>query len=136
MTQSKCDRCGETAKDIDTGFSPGLHRMKHDCGGTWRVVRYTLIEFMPASHRASHLAAGNAGVWPHNGAERVYVEGVEQRQLDPRWAEVIEDGLRELPDGETALGEIPDDALPDIDADSEEVQRADYDLDREKDGEA
>lgn len=37
MISSKCDRCGEVATDIDAGFSPGLHEMKHDCGGTWRV---------------------------------------------------------------------------------------------------
>jgi hypothetical protein len=38
MTGSKCDRCGETVADIDAGFSPGVHGMRHDCGGTWRVV--------------------------------------------------------------------------------------------------
>jgi hypothetical protein len=38
MSASKCDRCGEVATDIDTGFSPGVHEMKHDCGGTWRVL--------------------------------------------------------------------------------------------------
>jgi hypothetical protein len=76
------------------------------------MARYTLIEFMPAQHWASHLAAGNAGVYPHNGAERVYVEGeVDSRDLHPRWATVIEDGLRELPEGETALADIPADAL-------------------------
>ena len=33
---SRCDRCGEVVTDIDAGFSPGLHEMAHDCGGTWR----------------------------------------------------------------------------------------------------
>lgn len=31
-----CDGCGETVSHIDAGFSPALHEMKHDCGGTWR----------------------------------------------------------------------------------------------------
>lgn len=32
---SICDGCGEIVADIDAGFAPGLHRMAHDCGGTW-----------------------------------------------------------------------------------------------------
>lgn len=36
--KSKCDKCGEVAADIDVGFSPGVHEMKHNCGGTWRVL--------------------------------------------------------------------------------------------------
>jgi hypothetical protein len=38
---SRCDKCGETITDIDAGFSPGLHEMAHECGGTWRVVETT-----------------------------------------------------------------------------------------------
>jgi hypothetical protein len=38
MGMSKCDKCGEIVDDIDAGFSPGLHKMHHDCGGVWRVV--------------------------------------------------------------------------------------------------
>ena len=38
MAYSKCDKCSEIVSDLDAGFSPGLHRMSHDCGGTWRVV--------------------------------------------------------------------------------------------------
>jgi len=35
--KSKCDRCGEVVEDIDAGFSPGRHEMRHGhCGGTWR----------------------------------------------------------------------------------------------------
>ena len=33
---SVCDGCGEVVADIDAGFSPALHAMGHDCGGTWR----------------------------------------------------------------------------------------------------
>lgn len=37
---SRCDRCGETVRDIDAGFSPGTHHMAHEgCGGTWQRVR-------------------------------------------------------------------------------------------------
>lgn len=39
MSASRCDKCGETVDDIDAGFSPALHAMKHDCGGTWRVAQ-------------------------------------------------------------------------------------------------
>jgi hypothetical protein len=35
---NRCDKCGEQVSDLDAGFSPGLHAMAHDCGGTWRVV--------------------------------------------------------------------------------------------------
>lgn len=35
---SRCDKCGEIVADIDAGFSPGLHEMAHECGGTWRRV--------------------------------------------------------------------------------------------------
>jgi len=39
---SQCDRCGEIIKDIDAGFSPGVHEMAHDCGGTWREIEIPL----------------------------------------------------------------------------------------------
>ena len=39
MGRSKCDKCGEIVSDLDAGFSPGMHGMKHGgCGGTWRVI--------------------------------------------------------------------------------------------------
>lgn len=84
-------------------------------GEHWRVHvmtgRYTLIEYMPAQHRESHLAAGNDGRYPHNGAVRVYVEGdVDARQLDARWTSIIKAGLRELPQGEATLSEVPAEA--------------------------
>jgi hypothetical protein len=31
-----CDKCGETVTDLDAGFSPAIHEMRHECGGTWR----------------------------------------------------------------------------------------------------
>jgi len=43
MSGSKCDRCGETVSDIDAGFLPAAHGMRHDCGGTWRrAVSYEI----------------------------------------------------------------------------------------------
>lgn len=72
---------------------------------------YTLIEYMPTHFRASHEAARNCGAWPLNGAVRVYVEGdVPSRDLDA-WATVIEDGIRTLPEGETAHDCLPEDAM-------------------------
>lgn len=35
---SRCDKCGEIVADIDAGFSPGLQKMGHECGGQWRRV--------------------------------------------------------------------------------------------------
>jgi hypothetical protein len=35
---SWCDGCGETVADTDAGFSPGVQRMAHDCGGKWVVL--------------------------------------------------------------------------------------------------
>lgn len=37
---SRCDKCGEIVSDIDAGFSPGLHEMGHECGGTWRRIMW------------------------------------------------------------------------------------------------
>lgn len=63
----------------------------------WGPPRETVVvEYMPPEHRASHEAAGNAGVYPHNGAVRircerscadrlahVWVDGEETADLDP-----------------------------------------------------
>lgn len=78
------------------------------------ATRYTLIEHIPVSARARGRAAFRAS-YPDNGAERVYVEcDVKPGSLDPVWAEVIEDGIDALPEGETALSEVPGDALAPI----------------------
>lgn len=54
---------------------------------------YTLIEYMPLHLRESHRAARNSGVYPHNGAVRVWVEGdlsiCEADYLDTEWASVV-----------------------------------------------
>jgi hypothetical protein len=72
---------------------------------------FTLIEYMPGHLRESHLAAGNSGVYPHNGAAREWIQGhLDDSQLDSRWASVVRVAAR-LPVGETALDEVPDDAI-------------------------
>jgi hypothetical protein len=54
MSASKCDRCGEVVADIDAGFSPGLHGMAHDCGGTWIRVPDAPESDDEADARADH----------------------------------------------------------------------------------
>lgn len=66
-------------------------------------MQATLIEYMPAHLRDSHIEAGNRGVYPANGACRVWVAGeVDEEDLDGEWAGVIE------------LGEPPEQDLPDV----------------------
>jgi hypothetical protein len=76
---------------------------------------YTLLEYMPVHLRSSHIAAGNSGRYPTNGAERVYVCDIEvqSRWLDSRWAEVIEDCISEtdLPEDCHTVYDIPSEAL-------------------------
>ena len=56
----------------------------------------SLIEYMPAYLRASHEAAGNRGVYPHNGAERVIVSGpVDPTELSD-WARIVREGDAEI----------------------------------------
>jgi hypothetical protein len=74
------------------------------------MIRYTLVEYMPRHLRNSHTQAGNRGSYPANGAERVYIEHeVLSRDLDPRWVEILEDGIRRE--------DIPEDALTGVLAD-------------------
>lgn len=96
---------------------------------------YTLIEYMPAHLRASHDAAGNSGVYPHNGAERAYVDGlILSSLLHPRWARIVEDGITELPAGEISLDDIPEGALaPECDPDEAAEERADREYEQAKD---
>lgn len=107
------------------------------CNGVDPEATYTLIEFMPAQHRSSHIKARNAGTWPHNGAERVYVEGdIDNGHLHARWASVIEDSIRgvDLPPGADVRQDIPEEALPEVrDLEDEAACRADYQMDAERD---
>lgn len=38
VSASQCTNCKELVTDLDAGFSPGLHSMMHECGGTWERV--------------------------------------------------------------------------------------------------
>lgn len=52
------------------------------------------VETMPAWLRASHVAAGNSGVYPHNGASRYVVSracAAELTEADPDWTSVVQD---------------------------------------------
>lgn len=49
-----------------------------------------VVEFMPASLRAAHTEANNAGLWPHNGAQRIRVSQAcadRMTEQDPDWVD-------------------------------------------------
>lgn len=53
----------------------------------------TLVEWMPDHLRASHCAAHNSGVYPHNGAIRIRCERTCAELIiesDPEWATTVE----------------------------------------------
>ena len=63
---------------------------------------YVLVETMPVSLRASHEAAGSAGVYPHNGARRVLMHRADAEELceaDGGWSRIIR-AARPEDDGE------------------------------------
>lgn len=41
------------------------------CGCSVATSETVQVEWMPEQHRSSHEAAGNSGVYPHNGAVRL-----------------------------------------------------------------
>ena len=78
--------------------------MSHDyhCGcGEWTgeacnwsgpASEMVVVEYMPPWLRASHEAAGNSGVYPHNGAVRVAVERSCADcaiKYDPDWKAIV-----------------------------------------------
>lgn len=76
----------------------------------------TLIEYMPECFRNAHREARNSGVYPHNGACRVWVSGeVAEEDLDPDWAGVVECG--EPPEDVLVLEDVPTDALKPVEDD-------------------
>jgi hypothetical protein len=46
-----------------------------------------LVETMPEHLRASHEAAGNHGVWPHNGAERFVTDRASV--VEDQWTRIV-----------------------------------------------
>lgn len=66
------------------------------------AAEYVVIETMPEHVRGSHRAAGNWGVYPHNGAERHVVERAEADEI----VAADEDGYDHIVDG-ADVGEYP-----------------------------
>lgn len=96
---------GDAASGYDYAAGPDGPIVRCRCGD-WsgqacdRVVparEAVTVEWMPRCHRASHEAAHNSGVWPHNGAERSRVaRGCADAMIeaDGDWCEIVEDSDR------------------------------------------
>jgi hypothetical protein len=60
------------------------------CDGEGLRSQMAVVEWMPEHLRASHVAAGNVGYWPHNGSQRVHVlPGCVQHIDQDEWVRVI-----------------------------------------------
>ena len=62
------------------------------CAWSGDKAETVLLEWMPDHIRASHVAAGNRGVYPANGAERLRVERSCAELIhrsDPEWTEIL-----------------------------------------------
>ena len=54
---------------------------------------YALVEYMPLPWRAQHAAAGNRGMYPHNGAQRLQVTSTCAERMideDAYWCSIVE----------------------------------------------
>lgn len=70
--------------DCDCGRMTGVR-----CAWHGPRAETVLMEWMPEHLRASHEAAGNRGVYPHNGAERVRCSRECAESLADAWTEVV-----------------------------------------------
>lgn len=66
------------------------------CAWTGPIDQTVLVEYMPEQYRASHTAAGNHGVYPHDGAVRVRVERscaklLLEDESEQEWARIVGD---------------------------------------------
>ena len=65
------------------------------CGHTAPLSDLVVVEFMPDDEKSSHMAAGNSGCWPHNGAVRVAVTRKHAEWIvgeeGPEWASIVAD---------------------------------------------
>ena len=63
---------------------------------TYIIADLVLVEEMPIWLRASHLAARNRGIYPHNGAERFLMPAAAAEAAmdadDGEWVEVLRVG--------------------------------------------
>lgn len=63
------------------------------CGWTGSEDETVVVEWMPAYLRESHRAAGNSGVYPHNGAQQSRLERSCAEAVcaaDPDWCRILE----------------------------------------------
>lgn len=63
------------------------------CEWSGDLSELVVVERMPDSLRASHDAAGNSGVYPHNGAERAAVQwecAARLIEADEEWCREVE----------------------------------------------
>lgn len=80
------------------------------CAWTGPLSDLVIVEYMPESLRASHLAAGNSGRYPRNGAERVAAERSCAALLiesDPDWASIIRPARTSDMEGEPEPARTP-----------------------------
>lgn len=75
---SRCDRCGEVVSDIDAGFSPGLHAMAHDCGGTWRRITDAEVD-----HRCARCGEVVSDLHDCGGTRQRRLRGQGRREVRP-----------------------------------------------------
>lgn len=64
----------------------------HRCAWSGPTSETVIVEWMPEHLRASHAAAGNRGVYPHNGARRIRVERTCADAMvrdDGEWCEIV-----------------------------------------------
>ncbi len=80
MNETRCN-CGEWSGEACCWSGPASETV--------------LVEFMPDHLRGSHAAAGNSGLYPHNGACQIRVErSCAERMIetDGEWCEIIDRG--------------------------------------------
>ena len=61
------------------------------CAWSGRIDETVVVEWMPEFLRSSHEAAGNSGVYAHNGAERIMMERSCAEGLADAWTILRED---------------------------------------------
>lgn len=82
--------------DLDTTVVPcecGSHSDGGPCYASVPENGCVLIEYVPQHLRASHTAAGNSGVYPHNGSLRIRVHpdcAQEILLFDPDWSREVQ----------------------------------------------
>lgn len=80
-----------TLTDAEVACKCGITRDDY-CYWTGPTTDTVTVEWMPLCFRASHIAAGNSGSYPHNGAVRLTCErGCAERLIesDPEWAHEV-----------------------------------------------